>query len=82
MRLSPFAFANRIRSPLLLIHGDADNNPGTFPLQSERLYQAIRGNGGTARSVLLPHESHSYTARQSVEHVIWEMLNWLNCHLS
>lgn len=82
MRLSPFAFANRIRSPLLLIHGDADNNPGTFPLQSERLYQAIRGNGGTARSVLLPHESHNYMARQSVEHVIWEMLNWLNRHLA
>jgi dipeptidyl aminopeptidase/acylaminoacyl peptidase len=82
MRLSPFAFANRIHAPLLLIHGEADNNPGTYPMQSERLYQAIRGNGGTARCVLLPHESHSYAARQSVEHVIWEMLNWLERHLT
>jgi dipeptidyl aminopeptidase/acylaminoacyl peptidase len=81
MRLSPFAFANRIRSPLLLIHGEADNNPGTYPLQSERLYQAIRGNGGTARCVILPHESHNYAAKESIEHVIWEMLDWLSRHL-
>jgi len=81
LRLSPFTFANRITAPLLLIHGEADNNPGTFPLQTERLYQAIRGNGGIARCVMLPHESHSYTARQSVEHVSWEMLTWLKRHL-
>jgi dipeptidyl aminopeptidase/acylaminoacyl peptidase len=82
LRVSPFSFANRIQAPLLLIHGEADNNPGTFPMQSERLYQAIRGNGGTARCVLLPHESHSYAARQSVEHVSWEMLNWLDRYLA
>jgi dipeptidyl aminopeptidase/acylaminoacyl peptidase len=82
MQLSPFASAHKIKSPLLLIHGEEDNNPGTFPMQSERLYQAIRGNGGTVRYVSLPHESHSYTARESVEHTLWEMIQWMNKHVA
>ena len=76
MNVSPFNFADKIKKPLLLIHGEADNNPGTFPIQSERLYQAIKGNGGTARLVLLPHESHGYRARESVLHVLAEMFDW------
>jgi dipeptidyl aminopeptidase/acylaminoacyl peptidase len=80
-RLSPFTWAHRINEPLLVIHGDADNNPGTHTMQSERLYQAIRGNGGTARLVLLPHESHGYRARESVLHVIAEMFEWADRHV-
>jgi dipeptidyl aminopeptidase/acylaminoacyl peptidase len=76
LRVSPFMQANKIKEPLLLIHGEADNNPGTFPIQSERLFQAIKGNGGTARLVMLPYESHNYEARESVEHVLAEMINW------
>ena len=61
-KMSPFTYANKINEPILLIHGEADNNPGTFPIQSERLFQAIKGNGGVARLVMLPHESHGYRA--------------------
>ena len=68
--MSPFMHADKINEPILLIHGEADNNAGTFPMQSERLYQAIRGNGGTVRYVSLPHESHGYAARESVEHTL------------
>jgi dipeptidyl aminopeptidase/acylaminoacyl peptidase len=75
-KVSPFAHAHKINEPILLIHGEADNNTGTFPIQSERLFDAIRGNGGTARLVMLPHESHSYRARESVLHVAGEMLEW------
>jgi dipeptidyl aminopeptidase/acylaminoacyl peptidase len=75
-KMSPFTYAHRISEPILLIHGEADNNPGTFPIQSERMFQAIKGNGGTARLVLLPHESHGYRARESVLHVLAEMLEW------
>lgn len=75
--MSPFNYANQIKSPLLLIHGDADNNPGTFTLQSERLFQAIKGLGGQARLVLLPLESHSYAAKDNILHMLWEMDNWL-----
>lgn len=75
-KMSPFSFAHKIKEPLLLIHGEADNNSGTFPIQSERLFQALQGNGGTARLVLLPHESHGYRARESVLHVLAEMLEW------
>jgi dipeptidyl aminopeptidase/acylaminoacyl peptidase len=76
MKVSPFAYANKINEPLLIIHGEADNNSGTHTMQSERLYQAMKGNGGTARLVLLPFESHSYTARESVLHTLAEMLEW------
>ena len=80
MNVSPFTFADKIKSPLLLIHGEADNNPGTFPIQSERLFQAIKGNGGAARLVLLPYESHGYRARESVLHVLAEMFDWAAAH--
>ena len=76
MQVSPFMHADKINEPLLLIHGEADNNSGTFPIQSERLFQAIKGNGGTARLVMLPNESHGYRARESVLHVLSEMFDW------
>jgi dipeptidyl aminopeptidase/acylaminoacyl peptidase len=76
-QVSPFRFADRIAAPLLLIHGEQDGNSGTFPIQSERLFQAIRGNGGTARLVMLPHEGHGYLARESVMHVLAEQIEWL-----
>ena len=71
-------YADKIKTPILLIHGEADNNQGTFPIQSERLYAAIRGNGGTARLVMLPLESHGYSAKESTEHTLFEMVNWLD----
>ena len=76
MKVSPFTHAHKINEPILLIHGEADNNPGTHTMQSERLYQALKGNGATARLVLLPHESHGYVARESVLHTLAEMFEW------
>ncbi len=78
MMVSPFAEADKIKTPLLLIHGKSDNNPGTVPMQSERMFQAIRGVGGVARMVLLPYESHAYRARESIQLVQSESLDWLN----
>src|SRR4029078_6410737 len=77
-KVSPFNAADKIKTPLLLIHGAADNNPGTFPIQSERLYQAIRGNGGQVGCGPLPYEGHGYFARESVEHTLYEMLSWFD----
>jgi dipeptidyl aminopeptidase/acylaminoacyl peptidase len=76
--VSPFMYADKINEPLLLTHGEADDNTGTFPIQSERLYQAIRGNGGTVRLVMLPLEAHGYSARETTEHVLYEMINWFD----
>lgn len=76
-KMSPFSYADKIKEPILMIHGEADNNSGTFPIQSERLYNAIKGNGGTARLVFLPQESHGYAAKESILHMLWEMDNWL-----
>jgi dipeptidyl aminopeptidase/acylaminoacyl peptidase len=80
-RMSAFSYADKIKTPILLIHGEADNNSGTFPMQSERLVSAIKGQGGTVRFVLLPLESHGYAARESVLHMLWEMNNWLSTYV-
>jgi dipeptidyl aminopeptidase/acylaminoacyl peptidase len=77
-QMSPFRYADQITAPILLIHGVEDSNSGTYPMQSERLFQAVQGNGGTARLVLLPHESHGYLARESVLHVLGEQFDWLD----
>jgi dipeptidyl aminopeptidase/acylaminoacyl peptidase len=77
-RVSPFRYADKISAPLLLVHGEKDANSGTFPIQSERLFQAIQATGGTARLVVLPHENHGYLARESVLHVLAEQFTWLD----
>lgn len=77
-KLSPFFHANKINEPMLMIHGAADNNTGTYPIQSERLFAAMKGNGGTARLVMLPHESHGYAGRESIEHTLFEQINWFD----
>ncbi|HEY6308336.1 MAG TPA: prolyl oligopeptidase family serine peptidase [Candidatus Angelobacter sp.] len=78
IKVSPFMFADKLRHPILLTHGMADDNSGTFPIQSERMYQAIKGNGGIVRYVQLPYEAHGYLARESMEHLLWEMTNWFD----
>ena len=76
--MSPFMHADDVDEPLLLIHGEADPNSGTFPMQSERFYSALKGLGGTVRLVMLPHESHGYRARESILHMLWETERWLD----
>lgn len=75
--MSPFMNANKVKTPILLIHGEADNNSGTFPIQSERYYNALKGHGATTRLVFLPHESHGYAAKESILHTLWEQHEWL-----
>lgn len=79
--MSPFFTANKMKKPILLIHGEADNNPGTFTLQTERYFQAIKGLGGNARMVILPKESHGYAAKQNILHVLWEQEQFLDKYL-
>lgn len=76
-KMSPFNYADKIKEPILLIHGEADNNSGTFPIQSERFYNALKGHGATARLVFLPHESHGYRARESILHTLYETNSWM-----
>jgi dipeptidyl aminopeptidase/acylaminoacyl peptidase len=78
IKVSPFMQADKIKHPILLIHGMADDNSGTFPIQSERMYQALKGNGGIVRYVQLPFEAHGYLARESTEHTLWEMVTWFD----
>jgi dipeptidyl aminopeptidase/acylaminoacyl peptidase len=78
LKVSPFFSADKMKTPLLIVHGGEDANPGTTPLQSQKLYEAIRGNGGTARLVILPHEPHWYSAMESNEQLIYEMLRWFD----
>ncbi|MGZ4815519.1 MAG: alpha/beta hydrolase family protein [Terriglobales bacterium] len=78
LKVSPFFVADKMKTPLLIMHGAEDANPGTTPLQAHKLYEAIRGNGGTARLVMLPHEPHWYTAMESNEQLVYEMLRWFD----
>jgi dipeptidyl aminopeptidase/acylaminoacyl peptidase len=78
LKVSPFFSADKLKTPLLIMHGAEDANPGTTPIQSHKLYEAIRGNGGITRLVILPHEPHWYTAMESNEQMVYEMLRWFD----
>ncbi|REE82918.1 dipeptidyl aminopeptidase/acylaminoacyl peptidase [Lutibacter oceani] len=80
-QMSPFMHADTMKTPLLLIHGEADNNSGTYPLQSERYFNALKGLGAPVRLVMLPKESHGYSAKESVLHMLWEQDQWLEKHV-
>ena len=75
--MSPFMHAEKMKTPLLLIHGEDDNNSGTYPMQSERYFNALKGLGATVRLVMLPKESHGYASKESIYHVLWEQDQWL-----
>lgn len=81
INMSSFTHASKIKAPLLLIHGEKDSNTGTYPLQTERLYEALKGLGATVRCVMLPLEDHSYSSREAVAHVLWETVNWCDKYL-
>ncbi len=80
-KMSPFNYADKIKTPILLIHGEADDNTGTYPIQSERFYAALKGQGATVRLVLLPLEAHGYEAHESLQHMLWEMNRWLDTYV-
>lgn len=75
--MSPFSYADKIKTPLLLIHGEMDDNTGTYPINSERLFSAIKGNGGTVRFVYMPYEAHGYRGKENLLHVLWEQFQWV-----
>jgi dipeptidyl aminopeptidase/acylaminoacyl peptidase len=79
--MSPFNYADKMKTPLLLVHGEMDNNPGTFPIQSERYFAALKGFGAPVRYVVLPKESHGYSAEESILHLLWEQDQWLERHV-
>ena len=79
--MSPFMHADKMKTPLLLIHGEADNNSGTYPMQSIRYFNALKGLGATAKLVMLPKESHGYSARESILHMLFEQDTWLDKHV-
>ena len=80
-KMSPFSYADKIKAPILLIHGEADDNTGTYPIQSERFYAALKGQGATVRLVFLPLEAHHYVAHESLQHMLWEMNRWLDTYV-
>lgn len=79
--MSPFMHADKLKTPILLIHGAEDNNSGTYPMQSERYFNALKGMGAPARLVMLPKESHGYSAKESILHMLWEQHEWLERHV-
>jgi dipeptidyl aminopeptidase/acylaminoacyl peptidase len=80
-KISPFTYADKIKTPILLIHGEADDNTGTYPIQSERFYAALKGQGATVRLVFLPLEPHAYGALETKQHVLWEINRWMETYV-
>lgn len=80
-QMSPFMHADKMKTPMLMIHGEADNNSGTYPMQSKRYFNALKGLGATVRLVMLPKESHGYSAKESILHMLWEQDQWLDKHV-
>lgn len=80
-KMSPFSYAHNMKTPMLMTHGEADNNQGTYPIQSDRYYAALKGHGATVRLVTLPHEAHGYAARESILHMLWEVDQWLTTYV-
>jgi len=81
MGMSPFMYAHQINDPILLTHGADDANPGTFPVQSERMFHALKGMGKTSRLVMLNCEDHGYGARESILHTLWAVMDWFDRHV-
>ena len=81
MSMSPFTHASKINEPMLMIHGQNDSNSGTYPIQSERLYEAMKGMGATVRWVVLPYEDHGYRSREAIGHTLWEMVRWMDTYV-
>jgi dipeptidyl aminopeptidase/acylaminoacyl peptidase len=79
--MSPFNYADKLKTPILLIHGMADDNTGTYPIQSERFFAALKGNGGTVRYVQLPAEAHGYRAKETIGHTVWEFVTWMDTYV-
>lgn len=79
--MSPFMHADKMKTPMLLIHGESDNNSGTHTMQSERYFQALKSFGAPVRLVILPKESHGYAARENILHLLWEQDLWLEKYL-
>jgi len=77
-KMSPFWYAHKVKDPILLMHGEADDNSGTFPIQSERFYMALKGQGATVRYVTLPFEAHGYAGRETLLHILAERINWFD----
>ena len=77
-KMSPFWYANQIKDPILLMHGEVDDNSGTFPIQSERFYMALKGHGATVRYETLPFEAHGYAGRETLLHILAERINWFD----
>lgn len=75
--MSPFSYAHQLKTPILLVHGDTDDNTGTYPIQTERMFAALKGNGGNVRYVSLPYEAHGYRGKENVLHLLWEEHMWL-----
>src|SRR5258705_678433 len=79
--MSPFNYADKIKTPILLVHGEMDDNTGTYPIQSERMFNAIKGHGGTVKYVSLPYEAHGYRGRENILHMLNDQYAWLEKHV-
>ncbi len=65
LEMSPFFRADKISGPLLMYHSLEDQNVGTAPISSIRMFHALQGLGKPAALFMYPYEDHSVATYQT-----------------
>ncbi|MDE2784781.1 MAG: prolyl oligopeptidase family serine peptidase [Gemmatimonadota bacterium] len=80
--MSPFVYANNLTGAVLLYHGMHDQNVGTAPDHSPRLFHALNGLGKEAAMYLYPFEDHGPATRETLLDLWARWAAWLDVHLA
>jgi dipeptidyl aminopeptidase/acylaminoacyl peptidase len=81
LAMSPILYADRLTGALLLYHGIEDQNVGTDPINSVRLFHALQGMGKTVALYMYPYEDHGPATRETLLDLWGRWTAWLDLYV-